>query len=317
MCAISLVFNSTTRALRGRGIVSLSYRLSIDAILLSLGRFPDDPSYSAMSVSLQGKVVVIVGGTTGLGLSAAHAILAADARGVVVVGRKADDLAAALAALGDSAVGLMGDAVDPAAAPRAIALALGKFGGFHGLYHVAGGSGRRLGDGPLHELTDESVPATLGLNLHSLIYSNRAAVRQFLAQSGGGAILNMGSVLGWSPSPKFFATHVYAAAKAAIIGFTKSTAGYYASHGIRLNVLAPALVETPMAQRAAKDPAILNFIATKQPLDGGRIGRPDDCDGAAVYLLSDAARFVTGQVLAVDGGWSVSDGQFQRAVAST
>jgi NAD(P)-dependent dehydrogenase (short-subunit alcohol dehydrogenase family) len=119
----------------------------------------------------------------------------------------------------------------------------------------------------------------------------------------------LGSVLGWSPSPEFFATHAYAAAKAAIIGFTRSTAAYYARHDIRCNVLAPALVETPMSRRAAGDARIQKFIATKQPLDGGRIGQPADCDGAAVYLLSDAARFVTGQVLAVDGGWTVSDGQ--------
>ncbi|MBE2213461.1 MAG: SDR family oxidoreductase [Opitutaceae bacterium] len=262
-----------------------------------------------MSASLQGKVIVVIGGTAGLGLSAARAFLAAEARGVVVVGRNVESLATALATLGRSATGLAGDAADPGTAVRAIALALERFGGFHGLYHVAGGSGRRHGDGPLHELTDDAVPATLAINLHSVIYSNRAAVRQFLAQGGGGAILNMGSVLGWSPSPKFFATHVYAAAKAAIVGFTKSAAAYYAPRGVRFNVLAPALVETPMAQRAAQDSAILDFIASKQPLDGGRIGRPEDCDGAATYLMSDSAGFVTGQVLAVDGGWTVSEGQ--------
>lgn len=74
-------------------------------------------------------------------------------------------------------------------------------------------------------------------------------------------------------------------------------------------MLAPALVETPMAQRAAKDETILQFIKTKQPLDGGRIGRPDDLDAAAVYFLSAASRFTTGQILAVDGGWEVSEGQ--------
>ena len=98
-------------------------------------------------------------------------------------------------------------------------------------------------------------------------------------------------------------------AKAAIVGFTKSIAAYYAPQNIRCNVLAPALVATPMARRAAGDATILKFIATKQPLDGGRIGQPEDCDDAAVYLLSPGAKFVTGQVLAVDGGWSVSEGQ--------
>ena len=81
-------------------------------------------------------------------------------------------------------------------------------------------------------------------------------------------------------------------------------------HGIRTNIVAPGLVETPMAKRAAEDAEIMAFVKTKQPLDGGRIGRAGDLDGAVVYLLSDQARFVTGQVLAVDGGWCVTDGQF-------
>jgi NAD(P)-dependent dehydrogenase (short-subunit alcohol dehydrogenase family) len=265
---------------------------------------------------LGGKVLVIVGGTTGIGFSAARAFLGAGARGVVVTGRNPGSAAAAVTALGGNAASVEGDAADPAHAPAAMALARERFGRFDALYHVAGGSGRRLGDGPLHKLTDEGLRATLELNLHSVILSNRAAVRQFMSQRTGGAVLNMGSVLGWSPSPEFFATHVYAAAKAAIVGFTKSAAAYYASHDIRINVLAPALVETPMAKRAAADERILNFIATKQPLDGGRIGKAEDCDGAAVFLLSDAARFVTGQVLAVDGGWTVSEGQIPPAPAA-
>jgi len=264
---------------------------------------------------LSEKVIVVIGGTTGLGFSAARAFLAAGARGVVVTGRDPGSAADAVASLGSNAATVQGTAADPAHAPAAIALATERFGRFDALYHVAGGSGRRLGDGPLHEITDDGLRATLELNLNSVILSNRAAVRQFLAQGIGGAILNMGSVLGWSPSPEFFATHVYAAAKAAIVGFTKSTAAYYAARNIRINVLAPALVETPMARRAAADEGILEFIATKQPLDGGRIGRADDCDGAAVFLLSDAARFITGQVLAVDGGWTISEGQIPPARA--
>lgn len=259
--------------------------------------------------ALREKVIVIIGGTTGLGLSAARAVLAAGAHGVVITGRKPESADAAIAGLGERAAAVTGDAISPDHADRAIAIAISRFGGFDGLYHVAGGSGRRMGDGPLHEITDDGVPATLALNLNSVIYSNRAAVRQFLKQGGGGSILNMGSVLGWSPSPKFFSTHVYAAAKSAIVGFTKSIAAYYAPQGIRANVLAPALVETPMAQRAAGDEEILTFIRTKQPLDGGRIGTPADLDAAAVYFLSPGSAFTTGQVLAVDGGWTVSEGQ--------
>ena len=140
--------------------------------------------------------------------------------------------------------------------------------------------------------------------------SNQAAVRFFLDHNQGGSILNMGSVLGYSPSPQHFATHAYSAAKAAAIGFTRAIASYYATSDIRVNLIAPALVETPMAQRAANDEKILSFIKTKQPLGGGRIASPSDVDGAAVYFMSDHSKFTTGQVLSVDGGWDISEGQY-------
>ncbi|HVG15446.1 MAG TPA: SDR family oxidoreductase, partial [Chitinophagaceae bacterium] len=192
----------------------------------------------------------------------------------------------------------------------AIELCLKKLNGFDGLYHIAGGSGRKFGDAPLHELTLDGWNKTLELNLTSLMLSNRAAVRNFLERKQNGTILNMGSVLGFSPSPKYFVTHAYAAAKSAVIGFTKSVAAYYAKDNIRINLLAPALVETPMSQRASDDKMIQAFIKTKQPLDGGRNGRPEDLDGAAVYFMSDASRFTTGQTLYVDGGWDLSEGQY-------
>jgi NAD(P)-dependent dehydrogenase (short-subunit alcohol dehydrogenase family) len=256
---------------------------------------------------LQGKVIVIVGGTGGLGLAAAKAFIAEGAR-VVIVGREQNRVESARQELGEHTLGVAGDAIDPEVAAAAVRVAAGNFGGFHGLYHVAGGSGRRHGDGPLHELTDDGWRHTLEQNLTSLFYSNRAAVRQLLESGAGGTILNMGSVLGFAPSPRFFATHAYAAAKSAVVGFTKSAASYYAPHNIRFNVIAPALVATPMSERAQADDAIMEFIKAKQPLDGGRIGRPEDLDAAAVWLMSDESRFVTGQVLSVDGGWTVSEG---------
>jgi len=258
--------------------------------------------------SLANKSIVVVGGTSGLGLSAAKAFVAAGAK-VVVVGKDSAKIDNAKTELGSAAIPFAADATDRNAAVAAVNIAVKNFGRFDGLYHVAGGSGRKQGDGPVHTVSDEGWEYTIQQNLTSLFYSNRAAIQQFLTQKTGGSILNMSSVLGFSPSPHFFATHAYAAAKSAVIGFTKSAAAYYAPIGIRLNVLAPALVATPMSQRAQGDAEVLAFIASKQPLDGGRIGQPADLDAAAVYFMSDAARFVTGQVLAVDGGWSVSDGQ--------
>ena len=258
--------------------------------------------------SLANKSIVVIGGTSGLGLSAAKAFIAAGAK-VVVMGKDAAKVNAAKTELGPAALGFVADATQSTAAVAAINIAVKNFGGFHGLYHVAGGSGRKQGDGPAHALTNEGWEYTIEQNLTSLFYSNRAAIQQFLTQKTGGAILNMSSVLGFAPSRHYFATHAYAAAKSAVIGFTKSAAAFYAPMGIRLNVLAPALVATPMSQRAQGDTDLLSFISTKQPLDGGRIGQPTDLDAAAVYFMSADSRFVTGQVLAVDGGWSVSDGQ--------
>lgn len=259
--------------------------------------------------SLQGKNIVLIGGTTGIGLSAAKAFIE-DGANVVVVGRNEESAARAEAILGAKAGVVTGNAVHPQTAVNAIETCIHNFGGFDGLYHVAGGSGRKVGDGPLHELTLEGWGKTLELNLTSLMLSNQAAVRQFLKQGTGGSILNMSSVLGFSPSPGYFATHAYAAAKSAVSGFTRSVASYYAKDNIRVNAIAPALVETPMAKRAATDTSILSFIKTKQPLDGGRIGQASDLDGLALYFMSDYSLFTTGQVIGVDGGWSLSEGQY-------
>jgi NAD(P)-dependent dehydrogenase (short-subunit alcohol dehydrogenase family) len=269
---------------------------------------------SSVRYDVEGLVVVIMGGTTGLGLSAAQALVAQGAR-VVVSSRSEANVQESLQLLGRPACGLAGDASHSETAEQVVALAVERFGRLDALYHVAGGSGRSKGDGALHEMTDEGLRYTLDLNLQSVIFSNRAAVRQFLRQGAGGCILNMGSVLGWSPSPQYFASHAYAAAKAGIIGFSRSIASHYAPRNIRVNVIAPALVETPMSRRAVGDEAIMDFIAAKQPLDGGRVGLPQDCDGAAMFLLSRAAGFITGQVLAVDGGWTVSEGRAQECRA--
>lgn len=258
---------------------------------------------------LSNKNIVIVGGTTGIGLSAAKAFISNGAR-LVVVGRNEESAIAAGDELGSGAIVHTGDATDTNTAVTAIDTCVRQFGSFDGLYHVAGGSGRKMGDGPLHELTLDGWNKTMELNLTSMMLSNQAAVRKFLELKKGGTILNMGSVLAFSPSPKYFVTHAYAAAKAAVIGFTKSIASYYVQDNIRVNMIAPALVETPMSSRAATDEIIMSYIKTKQPLDEGRIGKPADLDGLAIYFMSDLSAFTTGQCVAVDGGWSVSEGKY-------
>jgi len=257
---------------------------------------------------LEGKALVVIGGTTGLGFAASQAFTAAGAR-VVALGLPPEPVQGGTQENRLERI-IHDDATKPGAAAAAISECLEAFGRFDGLYHIAGGSGRRWGDGPLHEITDEGWQRTIDLNLSSVFYSNRAAVRQFLAQQTGGTILNLTSVLASCPSPHFFSTHAYATAKAAIVGLTRSCAAAYAAKQIRFNALAPGLTDTPMAQRAAHDPRILDFVKTKQPLDGGRIGRAEDLNAAAVYFMSEASVFTTGQVLAVDGGWGLSEGQF-------
>lgn len=259
-------------------------------------------------MDLNHKVILVIGGTSGLGESAAKKFLQYGAK-VVVTGRSESKIRSAAEWLGDNGLAIQSDAADSTQINRVFEEVTQRFGALHGLYHVAGGSGRRFGDGPIHEITDEGWSQTLRLNLDSVFYSNRAALRVFLKQDQGGAILNCGSVLGYSPSPHFFSTHAYATAKAAMVGMVKSSAAYYAKEGIRVNLLCPGLIATPMSERAQTNEPIMDFIKTKQPLDGGRIGMPQDLDDAAALLLSDGAKFITGQVLSVDGGWTVSEGQ--------
>lgn len=284
----------------------LSPARAIPAIALAAARKP--VNFPPVQSGLADRSILVMGGTSGIGVAVARS-LTEDGAKVVCVGRDEATGEVARKTLGSRARVITGDACDPATPPLAVREAV-EFGGrLDALFHVAGGSGRRAGDGPLHELTDEGWNHTLRLNLGSVLFSNRAAVRQFLQQGTGGTVLNLGSVLARSPAPHFFATHAYAAAKAGLEGLTRAAAAHYAPQNIRFNAIAAGLVATPMSARAQSDDSIMRYIRTKQPLDGGRIGQPDDLLAAILFLLSDASRFVTGQVLTVDGGWSVSEGQ--------
>ncbi|MEM6767579.1 MAG: SDR family oxidoreductase [Bacteroidota bacterium] len=259
---------------------------------------------------LRDKNIVIIGGTSGIGLSSSATFIKYGAN-VVATGIDEGSCEQAQDILQDQGITICLDARIEGTTEKAIERCVEEFGSFDGLFHVAGGSGRKWGDGPLHELSLEGWQKTMDLNLTSVMLSNQAAVQHFMAKETSGSILNLSSVLGFSPAPRFFYTHAYAAAKSAIIGLSKSLAAYYAKHNIRINILAPALVLTPMSQRAQNNEEIMHYIHTKQPLDGGRIGQPEDLTQLASYFLSDHSSFTTGQVISVDGGWQVSEGQWK------
>ncbi len=270
----------------------------------------------AQTGRLAGRTCLIVGGTSGIGLATARRFLMEGAR-VVVCGRSretADEARGLLPAAGEDVLVLTADACHPEQVDELLDQAKTYFSGrLDILYHVAGISGRKFGDAALHEATVDGWDTVLAANARSVFLTNRAVVRQMLGQPLDayglrGTILNMGSVLGWSPAADFFGTIAYAASKGAILSLTTSAAACYARDRIRFNLIAPALIETPMAARAVGDTLIRTYLATKQPMAGGP-GTPEDCAEAALYLCEPASRFLTGVILNVDGGWCVSEGQ--------
>lgn len=255
---------------------------------------------------------IIVTGSTGIAAAGARRFAAEGAR-VFVTSRTRGNcsaLARELVAAGAEAASFPADLADEAQVEAAIAAAVGRYGRIDGLFAVAGGSGRRFGDGPAHTLTRSAWDHTMELNATTQALVAGAVLRRMLGQApddagGRGALVLVGSVLAAHPVPDLFATHAYAAAKGALVALGTTMAAHYAPSGIRVNVVAPALVATPMAARAAEDPATVAFAARKQPLVGGFLA-PEDIAAAAAYLLAPEARAVTGQVLEVDGGWAVT-----------
>ena len=168
------------------------------------------------------------------------------------------------------------------------------------LFNGAGISGRSLGDGPVEECTVEAWDAVLANNLTSVFLCSKHALPHLRA-AGGGAIVNLTSVMGIVGGDDDFATHAYQVSKAGIIALTRAMAFRYGRDGIRVNAIAPGLIATPMSLRAQSDPGIHARLSELHPLTGD-FGRPEDVAGAALYLAT--APFVTGTVLTVDGGWT-------------
>ena len=254
--------------------------------------------------ALTGKIAIVTGGGSGIGRATAQLFAVEGAR-VMILDIDADAAAQTQESLTGPHPGTsyVLDVRDPAQVAAVMAGVAAAHGRIDLLVNVAGGSGRRWGDGPTDACTLEGWDKTLALNLDSVFYCCKYALQAMLPHQRG-AIVNIASVLGLVGGDEDFATHAYAASKGAIISLTRSIASYYAPRGIRANVICPGLIATPMSRRAQASQQIRDRLADLQPLRGD-FGSPQDVAGAALYLASDAATFVTGSVLTVDGGWTV------------
>lgn len=242
------------------------------------------------------KTLLITGSSGIAAATARRAVL--DGWRVFIVGKEE----AECASLGQPY--FVADLREEEAVQKAFDACIEKLGCPDAVFNVAGSSGRRFGDGPVHECTLQGWEMTFAANSLPAFLVSRAAVRIWLNRQKPGTLLNVSSVLAFSPEPTHFATHAYAASKAAVISLSHAMAAQYAANGIRVNVLAPALVRTPMSARAQSSPQISAFIESKQPLSHGFL-EAEDIAETALFLLSDKSRHLTGQVITVDGGWTL------------
>ena len=249
--------------------------------------------------SLAGKVAVIPGGGGGIGVALAQAFAAAGAR-VVVSGRHAEALEAAVArvaAAGSEGLAVVADATSEADSDRLVAAALARFGRVDCVVNAVGGGAGKV----LHRAEDyprSDWDWIMELNVRSTIVPTQAAVRAMIAGGHGGAILNISSVRASLGIDAGYSAYV--AAKGAISSLTRQWATEWARHGIRVNAIMPTFIDTPQVASLLSDPEFKAGIVGRIPLR--RVGETRDVVGPAVFMCSDAAAFVTGQILAIDGG---------------
>jgi NAD(P)-dependent dehydrogenase (short-subunit alcohol dehydrogenase family) len=193
------------------------------------------------------------------------------------------------------------DVTRPGGAEQAVAEAE-RLAPLGGVVHAVGMSGRSLGDGPASACTDEGWAEVLRVNLESAFRLLRAAFPAF-RRAGGGSFVAVGSVLAEHADPDFL-TVAYAVGKSGLRGLVRTAALEGAAEGIRVNLVEPGLVDTPMARRAIGDDRVAGRLRELQPLGGGAVSAAAVAD-AVCWLLSPAAARTTGAQLPVDGGWTV------------
>jgi len=253
--------------------------------------------------SLEGHVALVPGGGGSIGAAISKALAGAGAKVVIAnhTQDKAEATAEAIRAAGGDAIGLAADATVEADCERAVAAAVEHYGKLDMIVNcVGGGAGKVLFDA--QEYPRDSWDWIYELNVRSVLVPTQAAVRQMIVAGEGGRVVNISSVRALLGIDAGYSAYV--AAKGAVESLTRQWATEWAKHGIRVNGIRPTFVDTPQVAMLLGDPAFKAGIVRRIPLN--RVGGTDDMTGAVVFLLSDAAAFITGQTIGLDGGLTAS-----------
>lgn len=246
---------------------------------------------------MQGKVALVTGAATGIGLACAEAFVRAGATVVMADINEPTDQAARLVQAGYAAVPYRCDVSDTKAVEEMIGWIVATYGRLDAAHNNAG---IQTPQRPMAEITDEEFDRTVAVDLKGVWNCMRYEIRQMLRQ-GGGAIVNTSSQGGVTGFPGQAA---YIACKHAVIGLTRTAAIDYAAQGIRINAVCPGVIRTPMAEELLRrNPDLEQELVRDIP--AGRMGRPDEIAHAVLWLCSDDASFVDGHALLVDGAFSI------------
>jgi NAD(P)-dependent dehydrogenase (short-subunit alcohol dehydrogenase family) len=254
---------------------------------------------SASEFRLRGKIAFVTGGGRGLGRAGALAFAGAGADVVLVSRTRAqlDETATLIQALGRKAVVAAADTRSGAEVEAAVSAAVNAFGRIDILFNNAGTNIRKN----VVDMPDEDWHTIMDTNVKGAFLVARAVARQMVRQ-GSGTIINMSSMSAASAEPT---KAVYAASKGAMALFTKGLALELAPHGIRVNAIAPGYMLTSLVKGGLDaDPERKKRVLARIPL--GRLGEPEEIGGALVFLASDAASYITGATITIDGGWTAS-----------